>query len=947
MASDWTHQTIVCSLTSKVRQRGLSEQVLEPNLYRFIWRNSRRQQIVVLAVILVSLPFYFASFDIPKRIINDALQGKAFADPAATIRFLELSLPLPAALGGSISLFEGFQVTQLGLLWWLSGIFLALVIINGALKNVVNIMKGVLGERLLRRLRYTLLDQYLRFRPEDIRGVKPAEAASIIKDEVDPIGTFAGDAFILPVFLTMQALTALVFILVQSIWLGLVALLVVLIQAVVIPMLRREQLRLTQQRQFQSRKLAGQVGEIVETAPSIQVSGSGEHARGEIASRLAILFDIRVRLFRRKYAVKYLNNLLAQVTPFFFYAIGGYLALTGSLNLGQLVAAIAAYKDLPPPIKDLIDWDQSRADVIIKYQQIAAQFPADLLPPEDPAAMLRQPSETEPLAISGLRLVDSRGSTLLDSLTLTIPRPGHIALVGGAGGGRDALARILGRQISEHRGKITLGEASWAGPNHGPRCLLMTYAGPDPYLASGSIRDNLVAALKRRPDEIPDDDSPSARRLRREADLSGTPVHLPDDTWLDLRRAGVGSMQELNLRMLEILRRTGLAEHVYRQGLLSKIDPAAEPELAAAVPAARELILRNLASRDMTHLVEPLDPGRFNRNATLAENLLFGRPVGSRFMEGRFASDPYLRSILEAEALLFPLMEIGLAMAETAIEIFADLTPGDPLFARFSYIGSEDMPEYQRLVEQARSRGSVTKLATDGQARFIELALSYIEPRHRLQLVTPHVQMRVLRARESFRRHLPQSYAGHIEFYQTDRYMASGTLQDNLLFGRVAVDAPDALNRVQEVAAASLRELGLDLEINRLGLGQEIGPSGKFLQVEQRASLALARAILPHSAIVVLDGAFGPFSPSEAERILSGIREEMAGRTLVVSLSDVGQAETFDTVLVFDGPRLAESRIANPASPPEFALPDKSDRPMVGASLGRSELLAAEVRNAV
>ncbi len=918
---------------------------MERSLFRFIWRNSRRQQLVVLAIILLSLPFYFASFDIPKRIINDAIQGKAFSTPGAMVRFLEISLPLPDFMGGPIKLTEGFMVSQLGLLWGLSCVFLVFVMINGAFKYYINVMKGVLGERLLRRMRFVLLDQYLRFRPEDIRGVKPSEAASIIKDEVDPIGGFAGDAFILPAFLSMQALTALIFILVQSFWLGLVAFVVVLIQAIVIPALRREQLRLTQLRQLESRRLAGRVGEIVETTPAIQVNGSGAYTRAEIGGRLATLFDIRVRLFKRKFAVKYLNNLLAQVTPFFFYVIGGYLALSGTLNIGQLVAAIAAYKDLPPPIKELIDWDQSRADVMVKYEQITAQFPVTLLPEEDPSQSVAFPLDDAPLAFSGLKVLDKRGASLLDSLTLTLPRPGHIALVGPSGSGRDALARVLGRQISYYQGRIAIGQASWANQNHGPGHLLMTYAGQDPFLSSGSLKDNLIAPLRREPGMVVQDSDLVTRQLRIEADLSGTPAIAPDESWIDYRCAGVASMEELDERMLAVLDRTGLAEEVYRLGLQSKLDPLDEPELVARVPIARELIFKNLASKDLMHLVEPLDPDQFNQNATLAENLLFGRLIGSQLTEGRFASDPYLRSILEAESLLFPLIEIGLSMAETAIEIFADLEPGDPLFARFSYISAEDMPEYQRLVEQARSRGSVSKLAMDGQARLIELALSYAEPRHRLQLVTPHLRARLLRARESFRRHLPRSYAADIEFYKPDRYMVSGTLQDNLLFGRVAFDAPDALNRVQIVARDSLRELGLDREINRLGLAHEIGPSGKFLQAEQRASLALARALLPRAAIVIIDGAFGPFSPSETAHMMTAIRAEMAGRTLIVSLSDVQQAETFDSALVFDGSRLVQSRISAPADR-KLAAVRTSDTVEINADRETSMELVQESRHA-
>ena len=115
------------------------------------------------------------------------------------------------------------------------------------------------------------------------------------------------------------------------------------------------------------------------TATARRISSRPRSATGS-----AISISIRADLFRRKFAVKFLNNLLAQVTPFIFYAVGGYFALRGSLDIGQLVAVIAAYRDLPPPIKDLIDWDQQRQDVTIKYEQVAAQFsPPLLLPAHD------------------------------------------------------------------------------------------------------------------------------------------------------------------------------------------------------------------------------------------------------------------------------------------------------------------------------------------------------------------------------------------------------------------------------------------------------------------------------------------------------------------------------------------------------------------------------------
>ena len=305
---------------------------MDPNLFRYIWTHSRRDQIFVLFLIAGSLPFYWLSLDVPKRIVNEALQGEAFVNGVTEAKLFTFSIPLPDALGGSIVLSEGFLFDQINYLFALSFLFLFYVLANGAFKYGINILKGMLAERMMRRLRFELFATMMRFRPEDIRTVKPAEAASMIKDEVEPIGGFIGDAFIQPAFLSTQALTAVIFILTQSFWLGMVALSVVLVQAFVIPYLRREQLRLGRLRQIASRRLAGRIGEMIDGSRTIQTYGLKDFSEAEIGGRLGHLFKIRADLYKRKFAVKYLNNILAQVTPFFFYSIGGYLALRGSLD---------------------------------------------------------------------------------------------------------------------------------------------------------------------------------------------------------------------------------------------------------------------------------------------------------------------------------------------------------------------------------------------------------------------------------------------------------------------------------------------------------------------------------------------------------------------------------------------------------------------------------------
>lgn len=182
---------------------------LEPRLFTYIWRYSKRDQLTICAFVLASLPFYFASLDLPKRIVNDAITGRAFAHGEATASFLEVKIEWPGFLGGGrTAIFDGFQLDRLELLLGLSTLFLLLVIINGGFKFWINLQKGILGERMLRRLRFQLFALMLRFSPEAQREVKSSETATIIRDEVEPIGSFIGDAVVVPAQLGTQALTS-------------------------------------------------------------------------------------------------------------------------------------------------------------------------------------------------------------------------------------------------------------------------------------------------------------------------------------------------------------------------------------------------------------------------------------------------------------------------------------------------------------------------------------------------------------------------------------------------------------------------------------------------------------------------------------------------------------------------------------------------------------------
>src|SRR5215468_12209790 len=120
------------------------EMVMESNLFKYILKYSWREQLLIVAVVLISQVPYFLSLDLPKTIVNSPIQGKGFASADATARYLAIDLPVPGFLGighkGVVHLFDGFEMTRIPYLVALSLTFLGLVLINGWFKLRINTM---------------------------------------------------------------------------------------------------------------------------------------------------------------------------------------------------------------------------------------------------------------------------------------------------------------------------------------------------------------------------------------------------------------------------------------------------------------------------------------------------------------------------------------------------------------------------------------------------------------------------------------------------------------------------------------------------------------------------------------------------------------------------------------------------------------------------------------
>ncbi len=853
---------------------------MQKTIYGFILAHSRRQQVLLLILTLAAFPFLYLTLDLPKRIINGAINGEEFPQEIL-----------------------GFEFDQIPYLMVLCLTFLGLVLINGLFKYVINVWKGRLGERMLRRLRYELYSRVLRFPVPHFKRVSPGEIIPMITSEVEPIGGFIGDAIAQPVFQAGQLLTILVFILVQDPVLGLAAVALYPFQGWLIPRLQRRVNALAKERVRTVRRLSERIGESISGVQEIRVNHGTRYNRAGYSEILGRIYAIRYEIYHRKFLIKFLNNFIGQLTPFFFYSIGGYLVIRGDLSFGALVAVLAAYKEMSAPWKELLLFYQQKEDARIKYEQVIEQFePPGML---DERLQLEEAEDMPPFAPedevvgNSVTYTEDGGRAAIEAASFSFRLDQRVAILGPGGSGRDELAMLLSRLLTPVTGRISIAGRDLSTLPDAVIGRRIAYVGPSAYLFASTIRDNMLFGLKYRPKEV--NSGAGARRGEIfEAEASGNPVDDYSADWIDYEAAGAAGPEELGNVLLDVAHTVGLENDLYHFGLRGRIDPAARPDLAKGILQAREALRERLQDTTFKEVVELYDVERFNQHATLAENLLFGTPVGPVFDIENLAENAHIRRVLDKTGLTDELVAAGHEVAETMVELFGDIDPGQEIFERYSFIKAEDLPVFQEILTRA-GRGGIGALRPHDRSRLLSLTFLLIPARHRLGVLGPDLQARVVEARRMLAAELPPTLRYAIEFFDAGRYNAAASIQDNILLGKVAHGHAHAGSRVADLIGEVIDAADLRCEVMTVGLEYQVGIGGGRLGIGQRQKVAIARALLKRPGLLILHDATAALDSASRAALFEAILQATEKRGLVWVADHVPQPERFDRILLMRG----------------------------------------------
>jgi len=856
---------------------------METSLYKYILKHSKKDQIGLVLLSISTLPLVYITLELPKKIIN-LLEG----------------MDIPEG-------FLGYEFDRIGYLILLSVAFLLIVAANGGLKYILNVYRGALGERLLRRFRYELYVRILRFPMPYFKRVSQGELIPMITAETEPLGEFIGESFTLPVFQGGILFTYLFFIFQQDVYLGFAAISLYPFQLYVIPRLQKKVNTLNKERVTMVRSLSGRIGETISGINDVHANDTSHYERAHISQRLGKIYLIRYGVYRRKFFIKFLNNFIAQLTPFFFYSVGGYFVLRGDLSIGAMVAVLVAYKDLSGPWKELLRYYQRKEDIKVKYSQIIQQFnPQNLIEsdildkqPESNALPARE------IQAQNLRYSEDGLYYSIDGMSFSFSTDQHAAAVGMGNSGKEELSYLVSGLVNPSSGNIFIGDWKMQDIPEAITGQRMAYVGPDSYMFTGSIFYNLSYALKHIP--VANEAQQESKELKDERQLSVLAGNTPyrfDDEWVDYAAIGLKDYPQFIHHIIGLLEDVELDEEIYQFGLQSHVDQSQNVNLAGRIMRARRQLRDKFSEPEVARLVEPFDEESYNDNMSVSENLLFGTVYGDSIDADQLIDYPIVQEVLEKSALNDDFLNAGVQIAEIMLDLFSDVEPDSELFEQFSFINADDLPGFHKLVQQISQIG-LENLSTMDKLRLMSLPFKLIVTRHRLGLITEPIKQRILDARH-YIREIAQDKGLEIEFFHEAQYNPRISIQDNILFGKLAYGQANAQQKINDLIVDVVESLDLRKDIIEAGLSYEVGVAGSRLSSAQRQKLGLARGLLKDPDLLVVNEALSGLDTASERRLIQNVRQRMSSRGILWILGRVQLAEQFDSVLVMERGRLVE-----------------------------------------
>jgi ABC-type multidrug transport system fused ATPase/permease subunit len=430
--------------------------IVKRSLLSWIFTGNHKLKVFLFLTVFVAVLIRIIPLEMQKRIVNQAINMKAF-----------------------------------DLLLIYCGYYLVAVVIVGALKYLIGYLQTIIGQRALTAMRRDLYRHMLSLPLGFFRRTQPGMVVQSFSSELATAGDFVGLAVAVPLTSVLSLIAFTVYLLWLNPLLAAVSFAIYPLALFVLPSLQRRANAENKKRVDVSRDFSGKIAEAVSGIHEIH-GNAAHHIESRKFDVLAYKLEkIRIAWNLYRQGIKVSSNLFTSFSPFIIFLLGGYLTIKGQMELGALVAFLSAQEKLFDPWRELIDFYQSYQEASVSYRRTMEYF--DVMPEFATEPEGRQPFELEgSIEIKGLSFTAAEGIQLLNDVNLTLDAGEQLALVGFSGSGKSTLAGCIGQLYKYTGGSVRIGKREVAELTKRDIAVNIGLVSQSPFIFDGTIEENLL-----------------------------------------------------------------------------------------------------------------------------------------------------------------------------------------------------------------------------------------------------------------------------------------------------------------------------------------------------------------------------------------------------------------------------------------------------------------------
>lgn len=818
-------------------------------LFYWVLTRYRGAQLFLLLVIVSSLFFKVYPLEMQKNIINIAINLK-----------------------------------MIDKLYLYCGLYMGAVLIAGLMKYFINTFQASLGQKILIGMRKELYEHLLQLPLQFFYRTQTGTIISAMTSELNAIGTFLGEALAVPATSLLTFLVFAGFMINLNPLLGIISIAIYPIELIVIPIMQRRYNKINQTRVTTTRAMANIINEASTGIHEVQSNAGYKLEQNKLDRLVLRLYVIMKRLFILKYGIKFSNNFFQSIGPFLLFLIGGYMAIHGNFTIGALVAFLTAYEKVYDPWKEIIDYYQNYQDARVRYSQIMDAFnlhPEYLLEAPEPSSL----DLAGNIRAQNLSYALSEEVQLLDQVSFKLDAGQHMALVGYSGSGKSTLSLLIAQLHNYTGGSLTIDGTEVRKLNKMDIARNISFVAQHPFIFTGTVRDNLLYSC-------------------HASVINGNESKIPDQS-----------------RIIEIVKAVGILDDIVRWGFTSIIPQRKAMRLEKSFLKMRQIILGELREQ-YSRVVEFYDLNNYLEHVSIGTNIIFGYFSGES-AGGKLIHNKLFRSFISTSGLEKQLIDLGIAISSSTISFLQDMREDE-----FFFQGSPMQPaEFDKYVTLGKKldRVGLEKLKSSEQEAFLLLALRYISAEHKIYTLPESFKDAIVSARKQFLAMVaPDDFPSiqaetkydeafkdidsmHYTPFHIDRYLYNRSLSDNVLFGTVT-DLENLQSSVGPRGMQVFEKEGLDEEIISIGLDFYVGSKGDNLSGGQKQKIAIARALLRQTPILILDEATASLDNASQTRVQHYLSSNLRGNTTIVAVVHrLDMISEYDHIVVMKGGKLVEA----------------------------------------